>query len=506
MPSIFKQARWSEPLIQELSVEGRIGFLPPKPSVEVIDKLGPVEGLIPKSMIRKGPLKLPEVSEVDVVRHYIKLSQMNYGVDLGPYPLGSCTMKYNPKICEEVGFDWRIAKLHPLQDEGSVQEVLKILHLLERWLCEITGMYKATLQPAAGAHGEFTGCLMVKAYHKHRGELDRSEMLIPDSSHGTNPASASMAGFKVLRIPTEKDGCIDLEALKASISKRTAGIMLTNPNTLGLFEKDIVEVAKMVHEAGGLLYYDGANLNGIIGLARPGDMGFDLAHLNIHKTFGAPHGGGGPGSGPVCVVKELEEFLPIPTIEYDGGRYYLNYDKPLSIGRVKAFHGNITPLLKAFTYILILGPEGLREVAEQAVINTNYFISKMKDVDGYRLPYNGKPRKHEVVLSAKPLKERVGVDVMDISKKLIDKGLHAPTIYFPLIVEEALMVEFTETEAKENIDAYAEALKEIAEEAFLEPKKVKEAPLNTSVKRLDLAKANHPMTITLTYRQLLKTK
>lgn len=507
----FKQAKWHEPLIFESGREGRIGFVVPEVEEDIKEVVGDVYSKIPESIKRRSKLELPSLSEVEVLRHYIRLSQMSYGVDLGPVPLGSCTMKYNPRVLEELASKDELAMLHPEQDLETVQGILEVLYKLERWLAEITGMDKGTLQPAAGAHGELTGALIIRKYHLDRGEV-RDEMLIPDSAHGTNPASASMAGFRIVKIPTNDKGTIDIEALESAVNPRTAGIMLTNPNTLGLFEEEIVEIAKIVHRAGGLLYYDGANLNGIMGVVRPGDMGFDIVHINVHKTFATPHGGGGPGAGPVLVKKFLSEYLPVPTVEYDDERgfYYLDYDKPKSIGRVRAFFGNIIPLLKAFIYILALGPEGLREVAEVSVLNTNYFLAMLRGCEGYSLEYSPeKPRKHEVVLSAKPLTVKYGVTAEDVSKALLDRGFYAPTIYFPLIVEEALMVEFTESETLENIEEYARALKEIYEVAKENPESLKKKPENTSVGRLDLVKANHPSTVSPTFKvyvEKLKTQ
>ncbi len=499
----YRQAKWPEPLIYELGAKGRIGFLVPDPEEEIVKEVGSLTEILPREMLRSEDdlPPLPELSEPEIVRHFTRLSQMSYGVDLGPMPLGSCTMKYNPKISEQIASDERITLLHPLQDERTVQGILELLYMLERWLCEITGMDRFSLQPAAGAHGELTGVLMIKKYHELNGEPWRDEILVADSAHGTNPASAAMAGFKVVKVPTFDDGTIDVEALKAVVGKRTAGLMLTNPNTLGIFEKNIVEVAKIVHEAGGLLYYDGANLNGILGITRPGDMGFDIVHVNVHKTFASPHGGGGPGAGPVGARGELVELLPRPLIGFDGKKYFLDYSGDKSIGRVRAFHGNILPLVKAFVYIAMLGGEGLKEVAEQSVLATNYLIAKLRDVEGYELPYDpSTPRKHEVVFSAKPLAEATGIGAEDVAKALLDKGFYAPTIYFPLIVEEALMIELTETEPKEVIDAYAEALKEIAGKAFENPEELKKAPRNTSVGRVDNVKANHPRYVTPTYR------
>jgi glycine dehydrogenase subunit 2 len=434
------------------------------------------------------------------------LSEMNYGVDSGFYPLGSCTMKYNPKVNEQLANLPTITMLHPYQDENTVQGILEILYKLEHWLAEITGTYEVCLHPAAGAHGEFLGTLLMRAYHKMNGECEkRSEVIVPDSAHGTNPASATMSGFKVVVVPSDDEGCVNLEALKAAVSERTAGLMLTNPNTLGIFEKNIEEIAKAIHEAGGLLYYDGANLNPLLGIVRPGDMGFDIVHINIHKTFGTPHGGGGPGAGPVGVSKMLAEFLPVPSIVYDGEKYHLDYDKPHSIGKIRSFYGNVAVLLKAYAYILSLGFEGLREVAEVSVLNANYLLRKLKGIRGLTLPYNSeKPRKHECVFSAKPLKNETGVSALNIAKRLLDYGLHAPTIYFPLIVEEALMIEPTETFEKEELDRFADALQKICEEAYKNPEAVLKAPNNTAVSKVDEVKASHPRTMALSWRMLQK--
>ncbi len=497
----WRQAKWDEPLIYELGGPGRRGArLPYEDELEEIERVsGKPEDLVPRNMLREG-IELPEVSEVEVVRHYTRLTHMAYGVDTGPVPLGSCTMKYNPKVMEEVARDPRIRYLHPLQDEDTVQGLLEILYRLERWLAELTGMDRCSLLPPAGAAGELTGVLMIRRYHRDRGE-ERDEMLVPDSAHGTNPASAAMAGFKVVRIPTSSSGTVDIDALRAVVGEKTAGLMLTNPNTLGVFEDRILEIADIVHEAGGLLYYDGANLNGIMGLVRPGDMGFDIVHLNIHKTFAAPHGGGGPGAGPVCAKGRLVEYLPRPLIDFDGRRYRWDYECKRCIGRVRAYYGNIIPLVKAYIYIAMMGAWGLREVAIQSVINTNYFIALMRDAKGYELPYDPRrPRKHELVLSAAPLARETGVTADDIAKAILDYGLHAPITYFPLIVEEALMIEFTETETRENIEAYARILREIAEKAYQDPKAVKRAPRNTSVARVDNIYANHPRTLTPSYR------
>jgi glycine dehydrogenase subunit 2 len=503
---MFKQANWNEPIIFNLGKEGRRGHIPPKLEEEIKNVVGEAEALIPKNMQRTSQLGLPELSEVEVTRHFMRLSEMNYGVDSGFYPLGSCTMKYNPKINEQLANLPTINMLHPYQDESTVQGILEILYKLERWLAEITGTHEVCLHPAAGAHGEFLGTLLMRAYHKINGEGEkRSEVIIPDSAHGTNPASATMAGFKVVVVPSDEEGCINLEALKAAVSEKTAGLMLTNPNTLGIFEKNIEEISKTIHEAGGLLYYDGANLNPLLGIVRPGDMGFDIVHINIHKTFSTPHGGGGPGAGPVGVSKKLAEFLPVPRIVYDGERYHLDYDRPRSIGKIRSFYGNVGVLLKAYAYILSLGFEGLREVAEVSVLNANYLLKKLRGIKGLTLPYNSeKPRKHECVFSAKTLKNETGISALNIAKRLLDYGLHAPTIYFPLIVEEALMIEPTETYEKEELDKFADAMQKICEEAYKNPEAVLKAPNNTAVPRLDEVKASHPKTMALSWRMFNK--
>jgi glycine dehydrogenase subunit 2 len=499
---VFKQANWNEQMIFNLGREGRRGHILPRLEEEIRDSIGDLNTLIPAGMRRQSQLRLPELSEVEVTRHFVRLSEMNFGVDSGLYPLGSCTMKYNPKINELLAGLPTISMLHPYQDESTVQGILEILYRLERWLAEITGTSEVCLQPSAGAHGEFLGTLLMRAHHKLNGEHERrGEVIVPDSAHGTNPASAAMAGFNVVIVPSDEDGCVDLEALKAVVSEKTAGLMLTNPNTLGIFEKNIEEIAEIVHEAGGLLYYDGANLNPMLGKARPGDMGFDIVHINIHKTFSTPHGGGGPGAGPVGVSKELAKFLPVPSIVFDGERYHLDYDKPHSIGKIRSFYGNVAVLLKAYAYILSLGLEGLKEVAEVSVLNANYLMKRLKEIRGLTLPYNSeKPRKHECVFSAKPLKDETGVSALNIAKRLLDYGLHAPTIYFPLIVDEALMIEPTETFEKEELDRFVETLQKICEEAYTNPEIVLKAPHNTAVSRLDEVRASHPRTMALSWR------
>ncbi|GAY25693.1 glycine dehydrogenase [Desulfurococcaceae archaeon AG1] len=492
---MWRQARWDEDLLLERGKRSSAG-----PLIPFEDQFNEIEIKIPENLLRKDEPSIPTLSEIEVVRHYTRLSQMSYGVDLGPVPLGSCTMKYNPKMLDLIAMDPRIVELHPLQDIDTVQGILEIIYLTERWLAEITGMDRCSFQPPAGAAGEFAGALMIRKYHLDRGE-ERDEMLIPDSAHGSNPASAAMAGFKVVRIPTGPDGEVSIEALKASVGSRTAGIMLTNPNTLGIFESRILEISDIVHGAGGLLYYDGANLNGIMGIARPGDMGFDIVHLNLHKTFATPHGGGGPGGGVVCARGELVDYLPRPLVERKGNKYYWDYECKKCIGTVRAFYGNIVPVVRTFAYIAMLGPQGLREVSEVSVLNTNYFIKKILEKPYYELPYAPeKPRKHEVVISASKIAKETGVTTEDIAKALLNEGLHAPTIYFPLIVSEALMVEFTETEPREVIETYAEILNKIAEKAYRNPEEVKKTPSNTSVSRLDMVRANHPKTLAPSYK------
>jgi len=489
---MFRQARFSEPLIFEMGQEGRIGTL--------IDECELSGDGIPSELIRED-LNLPEVSQVEVVRHFTRLSQMNWGVDLGPYPLGSCTMKYNSRLNEELAWLDEVQMIHPLQE---MQGTLEIMHRLELALSSLTGMKRFTLQPAAGANGELTGCLIMRKYFKENRE-DRDEIIIPDSAHGTNPASATMAGFKVIEVPTGRDGLIDLEVLKEAVNDRTAGLMMTNPNTLGLFEKNALEIAEIIHDSGGLMYYDGANLQGIIGLARPGDLGFDIVHLNLHKTFSTPHGGGGPGSGPVGVKEHLEEYLPVPLVRFNGKEYELEWDRPKSIGKVRGWYGSFPVLVRAYAYLLSMGIEGLRLSCKIAVLNTNYFAKKVSSIRGFSLPYGGAYRKHEVVVSAENLARDTGVTALDVAKALLDKGLHPPTIYFPLIVKEALMFEFTDTETKENIDLYISALKEISDIAYSNPSQLKEAPKNTSIGRLDEVYANHPRTMCLSYRMLKKS-
>ncbi|MCM0648019.1 aminomethyl-transferring glycine dehydrogenase subunit GcvPB [Clostridium swellfunianum] len=467
-------------LIFDLSKEGRKAYTLPSCDVPEIDG----EDLIPEEFLRKKPLELPEVSEVDVIRHYTLLSNKNYGVDSGFYPLGSCTMKYNPKINEDMASNPRFANVHPYQPERTTQGALELMYSLERKLAEIVGMDGFTLQPAAGAHGELTGLMIMKAYHESRGEENRTKIICPDSAHGTNPASAAVAGYDVIEIKSDENGAVDLENLKAVLGKDTAGLMLTNPSTLGLFETNISEIAGLVHEAGGLLYYDGANTNAIMGITRPGDMGFDIVHLNLHKTFTTPHGGGGPGSGPVGVKKELIPYLPVPFIKKEEDKYLLSYDKPLSIGKIKSFYGNFGMLVRAYTYILTMGAEGLKKVSETAVLNANYMKEKLKD---YYISLDT-VCKHEFVLAG--LKDYgAGISTLDVAKRIIDYGYHPPTIYFPLIVDSAIMVEPTETESLETLDAFVDAMINIAKEAVENPELLKKAPHNTPVRRVDDVRA-----------------
>lgn len=490
----YQQARWIdedklEPLIFEKSQEGEAGSSPYPEPIEEPD--------LPKELLREK-LSLPELSESEVVRHYTRLTQMNYGIDSGIYPLGSCTMKYNPKISEDLAALEEADSLHPNQPEGTVQGALEIMYRLEEFLAEISGMDRVSLQPAAGAQGEFLAMLITRAYFESQGE-ERTEVIVPDSAHGTNPASAAMAGFSVTVVPSDERGRVDLDAFKDSISSDTAAIMLTNPNTLGLFEDQIVELVKAAHDVGALLFYDGANLNGILGKTRPGDMGFDMVHFNLHKTFGTPHGGGGPGAGPVGVKKELEKFLPVPLVEYneENDFYYLDHARSDSIGKIQSFHGNFGVLLKAYAYILLLGASGLVEASEAAVLNANYIQQKLLKTNGYELKYDSdSPCKHETVFSAEPLKKEFEVTAKDVAKRLLDYGVHAPTYYFPPIVPESLMIEPTETESKEELDRFINALKSISEEASSNPEKVLSAPTRTAIGRLDEVKASREPILT----------
>lgn len=468
-------------LIFERSVPGRRCSILPECDVPVIGT-----GEKPLSAAgRKSPLRLPQVSENDISRHYTALANATHGVNDGSYPLGSCTMKYNPKLNDEMASLPGFTRIHPLQPEETVQGCLHVLHDAERVFCEITGMDAMTFQPAAGAHGEFTGLLLIRAYHESRGDVKRTKIIVPDSAHGTNPASATMAGYQVINIPSTKEGCVDLEALRAAVGEDTAGLMLTNPNTVGLFDKNILEITRIVHESGGLCYYDGANLNAVMGVARPGDMGFDTVHLNLHKTFSTPHGGGGPGSGPVGCKAFLGKFLPGKEIREENGVFYrADYEK--SIGMVRAFYGNFLVVVKALCYALTLGAEGIRDAAHMAVLNANYLRVRLSEA--YHMAYQ-ETCMHEFVMTLQPEKEELQVSAMDIAKALLDYGIHPPTMYFPLIVHEALMVEPTETESPENLEELISAFMEIHRKAQEDPEWIRSAPHKTEISRLDEVQA-----------------
>ncbi|MDU3805545.1 MAG: aminomethyl-transferring glycine dehydrogenase subunit GcvPB [Finegoldia magna] len=474
-------------LIFELSQPGRTGYKLPELDVEEKDNL------IPEEFLSNEELDLPEVSEVDVVRHYTNLSTLNFGVDTGMYPLGSCTMKYNPKINEEIIANPKLARLHPKQDDYQVQGALEAMYTLQKSLCEISAMDYMTLQPAAGAHGEITAITIFKKYHEVNGNSEKNEIIVPDSAHGTNPATAAMAGYKVVEVKSNENGVVDVEDLRKVVNEKTAGLMLTNPNTLGLFETKIKEIAEIVHEAGGLLYYDGANANAILGHARPGDMGFDAIHFNVHKTFSTPHGGGGPGAGPVGVKKFLRDYLPKPIVEKDGDKYFLDYNMEHSIGRMKDFQGHFGILMRALTYILTMGSDGLKCASTTAVLNANYLQAQLKD--DYNLPHDF-ICKHEFVLGG--LKDDCDgqVKTLDVAKRLLDMGFHPPTVYFPLIVHEALMVEPTETEPKQTLDEFVAAMKQIAQEARENKDILLEAPISTVVRRPDETEAAKKLILT----------
>ena len=468
-------------VIFELSCEGKVGYKLPVLDVDDIN----IDSVIPKNMLRENEAFLPEVSEVDVVRHYTALSNKNYCVDKGFYPLGSCTMKYNPKINEDIAGLAGFSKIHPKEPVAIMQGALELMYDLSLALCEITGMDDFTLQPAAGAHGEFTGLLLIKAYHESKKDFKRTKIIVPDSAHGTNPASAKVAGFEIVEIKSDKDGLVSIEELKNVLNDEIAGLMLTNPNTLGLFEKNIESISKLVHEAGGLLYYDGANLNAIMGKARPRDMGFDVCHLNLHKTFSTPHGGGGPGAGPVGVCKRLSQFLPVPMIKKEEEKFVFDYDRSESIGKVRSFYGNFGVLVRAYTYILTMGREGLKAASENAVLNANYIKEALKDY--YNVAIDD-ICKHEVIFAG--LKDNPHhISTLDVAKRLMDYGVHPPTVYFPLIVEDALMIEPTESESLESIIEFILIMKKVALEAKDNPEVLHEAPHDTHVRRLDQVKA-----------------
>jgi glycine dehydrogenase subunit 2 len=449
-----------------------------------------VKADVPESLRRKQPAKLPEVSELQAVRHFTRLSQLNFSIDTHFYPLGSCTMKYNPRACNQYAMLPEFLSRHPLGPDSAGQGFLACMYELQEMLKEVTGMKGVSLTPMAGAQGEFAGVAMIRAYHKARGDLDRTEIIVPDAAHGTNPATATMCGCSVIEIPSLSNGDIDLDALKQAVGPKTAGIMLTNPSTLGVFERRIEEVARIVHEAGGLLYYDGANLNAILGKVRPGVMGFDVIHMNLHKTFSTPHGGGGPGSGAVGVNQRLLPFMPIPVVgkEGDNYRWLDERDVPQTIGRLSAFMGNAGVLIRAYIYMRMLGRAGMQRVAEFSALNANYMMARLKQA-GFDPAYPDRRASHEFIITVKRQAKELGVNAMDFAKRLLDYGFHAPTTYFPLLVPECLLIEPTETESKQEIDAFIDALVAIQQEAEEDPAKVKGAPYTLPVRRLDDVRA-----------------
>ncbi|MBI3314255.1 MAG: aminomethyl-transferring glycine dehydrogenase subunit GcvPB [Candidatus Omnitrophica bacterium] len=480
----------------EKSRPGRRGAKLPKDRLSKYS----TSSILPEELKRKRPLVFPELTEPEIIRHFVNLSKKNFSIDTHFYPLGSCTMKYNPKINEWAAALENFATVHPLQPADTAQGFLRIFYELEQYLKQMTGMDRFTLQPAAGAHGELTGMMLVHAYHERRGEIKRRKVLVPDSSHGTNPASAALLGYHVVELKSNARGRVDIETLEKHLDDETACLMLTNPNTLGLFEEEILEITKRVHQKGALLYYDGANMNALLGVARPGDMGFDIVHLNLHKTFSTPHGGGGPGAGPVGVKKELISYLPLPLVEKKGETYFWLERSEQSIGRVKSFHGNTGMLLRAYVYIRTLGLSGLKQVSEDAILNANYLKEKLKNVFPVAID---EPCMHEFVLSLKNGRMH-GVHAGDVGKRLLDYGYHAPTVHFPLVVEEALMIEPTETESRETLDQFIEAMKQIAQEIESDPEKVKSAPHTLPIRRPDeVLAARKPI---LSYRDQMREK
>jgi glycine dehydrogenase subunit 2 len=470
-------------LIFERSRPGRInGAQAPRDAAPLAD--------IPAHLLRTTPPRLPEVSELDAVRHYTRLSQLNHSVDTHFYPLGSCTMKYNPRASNAAAMLPQFLSRHPDAPDSTGQGFLQCLHELQEMLKAVTGMAAVTLAPMAGAQGEFAGVAMIRAYHESRGGAARREILVPDAAHGTNPATAVMCGYAVREIATDSEGNVDLAALRAAVGPQTAGLMLTNPSTLGVFERRIVDIAEVVHAAGGLLYYDGANLNAILGKATPADMGFDAIHINLHKTFSTPHGGGGPGAGPVGVNARLAPFIPVPVVGHVEGLYRLldESDLPSSIGRLGAHAGNAGVLLRAYVYARMLGARGMERVAEFSVLNANYLMHRLQDI-GYEVAFPRRRASHEFIVTLRKLKEETGVTAMDVAKRLLDKGHHAPTTYFPMLVPECLLIEPTETESKQTLDAFVDAMREILEEAHRDPQLLRTAPHTTPVRRLDDVKA-----------------
>jgi glycine dehydrogenase subunit 2 len=457
----------------------------------------PLADDLPAELLRVEPPRLPEVSELDVVRHYTSLSQKNFSIDTHFYPLGSCTMKYNPRACHSLAMLPQFLARHPLADADTGQGFLNNMFELQQMLKKVTGMAAVSMAPMAGAHGEFAGVAMIRAYHDSRNDTERSEIIVPDAAHGTNPATATMCGYTVREIPTDRDGNVDLAALKAAVGPKTAGLMLTNPSTLGVFEKTIVEIQRIVHEAGGLTYYDGANLNAILGRVRPGDMGFDVIHMNLHKTFSTPHGGGGPGAGPVGVSERLSPFLPIPYVVEDKGfyRWAEEADCPHSIGRMSAFGGNMGVLLRAWIYARLIGRDGMRRVSDYATLNANYLAAELKKA-GFDLAFPERRASHEFIVTLKKLKDATGVSAMDFAKRLLDYGFHAPTTYFPMLVPECLLIEPTETESRETLDGFVAAMVKVRDEAEVEPDLVKGAPHTLPAKRLDDVKAARELDLT----------
>ena len=476
-------------LIFDLSRPGKTGYRLPSLDVEGKE----LSEYIPAEFLSEEELDFPEVSEVDIIRHYTNLSMKNYGLDRGFYPLGSCTMKYNPKINEDIASLDGFANIHPYQPEHTVQGALEVMYNVGDSLSEIAGMDFMTLQPAAGAHGELTGMMIIKAYHEKRGDSKRTKIIVPDSAHGTNPATAAMAGYEIIEIKSKPNGMVDIDALKAVVGDDTAGLMLTNPNTLGIYDENILDITSIIHEAGGLVYYDGANMNAVMGYSRPGDMGFDIVHYNVHKTFSTPHGGGGPGAGPVGVKEFLKKYLPKPTIEKrEDGTYYLKEDISKSLGKMKGFYGHFGILARTYSYILTMGGDGLKKASCMAVLNANYIAASLKEY--YNLPIDT-VFKHEFVFAG--VKDDTHtITTLDVAKRILDKGFHAPTVYFPLIVPEALMIEPTETESKQTLDEFITALKEIAEEVKTDPELLKTAPHNTPVRRPDETKAAKDLVLT----------
>jgi glycine cleavage system P protein (glycine dehydrogenase) subunit 2 len=479
--------------IYERSVEGRRSAT--LPQTDVPER--PLDELIPAKLLREAPAELPEVSEPEIVRHYNRISRRNFDLDTGFYPLGSCTMKHNPRLNERVAALPGHARLHPAQEPKRAQGALELMWLLQRSLAEICGLPHVSLQPSAGSHGELAGLLLTRAYHADRGE-ERTKVLTPDTAHGTNPATVTMAGYEVVKLATNERGGIDLDDLRDKAGEDTACLMLTNPNTLGVFEENIAEIASIVHDAGGTLYYDGANLNAIMGRSRPGDMGFDIVHVNLHKSFSQPHGGGGPGAGPIACSDRIEPYLPRPQVVrregQNGGEPFfdLDYDRPKSIGRLRGFQGNFGVFVRSYAYILSLGGDGLQEASETAVLNANYLLARLKEGKaGKYVPVAFDRRcMHEFVLSGAPARRELQIKTVDIAKRLLDFGMHPPTVYFPLLVDEALMVEPTETETRETLDAFAEAIEAILEEAADDPGIAQGAPYTTPVRRLDEIAAN----------------